>query len=295
MPSKQLSQLVQQIEQQDTDHFAKFYMYVSLLNMIAFRNKNKTFAEGLPHYSKGNSFWQDNTLKFGNLPMSFYNETSEYSRAFTNTQPLWLNSLYNIVSSYLRKGKVSDLVFIIDQMFNHLTAIEGHQSHNQKIYKYIDFKEKKAGLTAFIRQVSDFNHEVLSLVDNGVNSSIAIAAATVGLIMILASVFALVPTLLGLALMIGGAYAAYSYASQVDKQINGLQEKMNAIKEKTQQLSQDESLFGNKNHDAFFSAVVIPMPYAAITAGEQVIFDEKQQTDLVEERQALDTMFRLPA
>lgn len=45
MPSHQLALLCQQIEKQKTDHFGKFYMYVSLLNTLTARNK--TFADGL--------------------------------------------------------------------------------------------------------------------------------------------------------------------------------------------------------------------------------------------------------
>lgn len=141
MPSTQLARLCEQIEKQATDHFGKFYMYASLLNSVAVRDK--PFVEGLPKYS---SFFSTKELNIGGeLPTEFTQQLTSYAREFINSQPQWSKTLHNIVMAYFRKGKITDLSYIIDQMLSHLLSIQGHQSHNHDIYQNINFIEKSRG------------------------------------------------------------------------------------------------------------------------------------------------------
>jgi hypothetical protein len=293
MPSSQLSLLSAQIENQKTDHFGKFYMYVSLLNTVTARNK--TFAEGLPKYSTGLAFWRTHNLNIGEIPVEFSKEVTLYARQFVNLQPDWSTSLYNIAAAYIRKGNVTDLTYIIDQMLSHLTAIHGVQSHNQDIYNYIHFDAKKGRIAQFIGQISEFNQQLLSIIDNSCNTALSILLVTTGLVVILASVFSLVPSLIGLGLMIGGAYGAFSFYSQIEGQLKQLENQMQQIMKKTGEIPQDESLFGDKNHHAFVSSIFTPLPYTAITVCEQLIIDESNQQKLSTARAQLDTVTNLMA
>lgn len=292
MPSNQLTLLCQQIEKQNTDHFGKFYMYVSLLNTLTVRNK--TFADGLPKYTRGMAFWRDNHLNIGGeLPIEFIQQLNRYSREFINTEPHWSKTLHNIVMAYVRKGKITDLTYIIDQMLNHLTAIQGRQSHNQKIYEYIHFDENKAGLVEFIKQISTFNQQLLSVADGGCNTALSIFAVATGLVLVLASIASIIPLIIGLPLVLGGAYGTYHYVTKAIAQAEQLEAQVNTIVQKMNMLPRDESLFGDKNYSSFYAAAIKPLPYTAITAGEQLMFEESQQKLLGEQREQMDQLSRL--
>ncbi|EHL30294.1 hypothetical protein [Legionella drancourtii] len=190
--------------------------------------------------------------------------------------------------SYIRKGKISDLTYIIEKMLHHLNAIHGPQTKNQNIYDYVQFESKKTSITQFIEQISIFNQQLLSVVDTGCNTALSVAVAATGLVFVLASVFFLAFSFIGFGLLIGGAYSAYSFAAQLERQVNQLEKQMMQIVEKAQKLPDDNSLFGNKNHHAFFSSIFIPLPYAVLTAVEQITFDESIQKKLLEECSSLE-------
>lgn len=286
MPSNQLSLLCEQIEKQNTDHFGKFYMYVALLNTVTVRNK--TFADSLPKYSRGLAFWRDNRLNIGEIPVEFSKQLNAYAREFINPQPHWSNTIYNIALAYIRKGKISDLTYIIDQMLDHLVAIQGHQSHNDNIYNHIHFEEKKEGLIAFIQQVSMLNQQLLSAVDSGCNTALSLLVVTTGAVLILASIFSLIPTVIGLGLVLGGAYGAYHFVEQATEQTKLLEKQMDQVVQKIKQLPRDESLFGDENYNAFYAALIKPLPYAALTAAEQLMFEDSHKDKLTEQREMLD-------
>ncbi len=289
MPSHQLTLLCKHIENQNTDNFGKFYMYVSLLNTVTVRNKS--FQEGLPKYSKGLAFWQDNELHIGEeISSEFAEQVSDYSRQFINPQPSTLNTLYNITMAYFRQGKISDLIYIIDKMLNKLSLIHSKQSHNKNIYDYIGFKNKKSAIEDFIKQISLYNQLIISICDLGGNSVLSAAIAVTGLTLILASAVTIIPSLIGLALMVGGAYGAYFFASQVEEQMKKVETQLVQIEEKMLRLPNNRSLFSHKNHNAFFNSIVIPLPYAALTALETLAFDEEDQKKLLDFRTAADQM-----
>jgi hypothetical protein len=263
MPSQKLDLLCQQIENQATDDFGKFYMYVSLLKSVAIRNT--TFASGLPKYNHGMAFWKKNYLDLGELPKDFSDEVAAYAREFINTEPNVSNLFYNIAMTYIRKGNIADLIYIIDKMLSHLNAINGTQSHNQEISNHIDFIKKKSEIAKFIEQISSCNQQLLSTVDSTCN-----AALFTGATLLLTFIFSLAPSLLVLGLMAGGAYNAYSYAMQAYSQGVETGKKITLLGEKLKSLPLETSLLSDKNHNRFFTAIITPLPHAAITAGEQL-------------------------
>ena len=225
---------------------------------------------------------------WGGIPAGLSQNVDRYARQFVNVQPNWSAVLYNLAMSSMRKGKISDLTYIIDQMLNHLKAIHGPQSHNQNIYDYVEFEAKQASIIQFIEQISTFNQHLLAFADTACNIVLSVAAAAIGLVLVLASVFFLASSLLGFALLIGGAYSAYSFIAQLEGQVNQLEKQMMQIVDKAQKLPEDTSLLGTKNHHAFFSSIFIPLPYTALTAVEQLVFDESIQNRLSEERGNLE-------
>lgn len=290
MPSSQLAILCEQIEKQNTDHFGKFYMYVSLLNTLTARNK--TFADGLPKYSSA-FFWRNNHLDIGEIPTEFTQQLGQYSREFINLQPHWSKTLHNIVLAYFRKGKITDLAYIIDQMLSHLASIQGQLSHNHDIYTYIGFEKRKAGLVDFIQQVSTFNHQLLSAADSGCNTATSVLAVTTGLVLVLASVFSIAPLIIGLPLLVGGAYGVYHFATQAIEAMGQLDAQYKQTLKKMGELTSNGDYISDKNKASFYASVIKPLPYTVVTAGEQLMFDESQQKVLAEGREGLDEMFRI--
>lgn len=275
MPSNQLNSLCEQIENQHTDHFGKFYMYISLLNTITVRNQS--FADGLPKYDGGLAFWRKNHLDVGELTVEFSQEVTLYARQFVNLTPGYSASLYNIAMAYMRKGKLTDLIHIIDKMLHHLNAIHGSQSHNQAIYEYIGFAKKKAAIAEFIEQISQFNHQLMLAVDNAFHTTLSMGATVVGTVLVLGSLFSLASLLVGLGLMLGGAYSAYSFAIQTYAHLAQLEGSTSKIAEKLNYLPRNSSLFGDKNHNLFFNKAIKPLPYAVVTAAEQLAINDEQQ------------------
>lgn len=289
MPSHQLSELCAQIEKQDTDHFGKFYMYVSLLNTVA--DRRKTFDQGLPQYDRGLALWQNKRLNTGHISADFRQQTQEYSAQFINENIDAARASRTMFMTYFRKSTLSDLAYIIDQMLFHLTHVDEHLNQNKNLYDYLDFANKKAGLTLFIKQVSDFNKLLLSTADNGINGALSAIVALAGAIVILASVFTLIPSLVGLGLMLGGIAAATYFVNQVEKQGKQVEPNGQLIAEKIRTLPQDRSIFGNDaNHHAFFTAAITPFSYATVTAMEQLAVTPEIKAEAAEIRERLNQL-----
>lgn len=286
MPSKKLDLLCKQIENQDTDDFGKFYMYASLLKSVAVRNT--TFTSGLPKCNNGVVFWKKNSLVLGELPKDFPEEVAAYAREFINTEPNVSNLFYNIAMTYIRKGNIADLIYVIDKMLTHLLAINSTQTHNQEISNHIDFMKKKPEIVKFIEQISACNQQLLSTVDSTCNT-----ALFTGSFFLLSFIFSLAPSLIVLGLMAWSGYYAYSYAIQAYEQGIETGKKISLLGEELASLPQKTSLLNNKNHNSFFTAIITPLPHAAITAGEQLVPNKSWLDTASKWHEQLDTTCRL--
>lgn len=276
MPSSQLALLTQQIESQNTDEFGKFYMYVSLLNAVTVRNK--TFAQSL-ECTKARIMLVNETLNTGALDTDYFsNQITLYARHFLPSSPDWLNALSNTAMSYVRRGTVSDLAYITDKMLEHLMAINNQQLHNNHIYTAVDFHKNQNALIELIKHLATTNKEILSLVDKGCNTALSSALAIAGLVLILASAFSIFPAIIGLGLMAGGAYAAYSYANQAAghaKKIEAYSEELSQKMNKTiNENSSTQSFYNNRNKTAFYHSIFTPLSYTPLTAAEQLFTDQ---------------------
>lgn len=286
MPSKQLYLLSQQIENQDTDHFGKLYMYASLLNAAA--GQKQTFEEGLPRYPKllPNQFKKN--VHYGVIPENFQDEVKAYATHFITAKRLyWSDALYNVVMAYFRKGTISDLTFIIEKMLHHMKARERAASPNQEIYQNEDFIEHKAKMVDFLEQVSEMNQTLLSMIDNGGNAVMVAPVIVAGLIIILASVFSLIPSIIGAALIVGGVATACYFALQAKQKVESFNVLKKEVAQKTADLSKDQSLVHNP-HGLFFSSLLIPATYSSITLGEQVAVKAGDRIELNVARDTLD-------
>lgn len=292
MPSNQLSLLCEQIEKQDTDHFGKFYMYVSLLNSVAIRKK--PFIESLPKYSRGLSFWKNDQLDIGKeIPVEFFSQLNSYSLEFINAQPHWSKSIYNTAMAYVRKGAVTDLAYIVDQMLNHLVEIDATRGHNENIYNYINFSEHKAGLIEAIGQAAVFNKQLLSVVDSSCNTALSVLAIITGSILVLATIFSVIPSVIGLGLVGGGLYGADYFYNQLEAQGQELKTQSEQLTCKSVDLATACVLDGDINSIAFYAAAIMPLPYAALTIVEQLMVDASQQAELTRAREEMDKVSTL--
>lgn len=297
MPSSQLAFLCEQIENQKTDSFAKFYMYLSLLNCVSKADK-KSFTDGLPRYARfmglgvelGLGGHADLNIG-GNMSPEFTNVLEKYKRQFKNEAPYWTHAVQNIVFGYVRRGNITDLMHIMEQMLTHLNSIHGKQQYNEKICSSIGFLNKKTQISEFIGEIAELNRTILKASDSVVNISLSATAVVAGLIFVLGSVFTLIPTVIGLGLIGAGGYGIYSYASQLDNQLNNLMSFEQSLLAKLNQFPRNENLLSNANYKSFFASIIKPLPHAAITAIQQVSMDEKSQKDLSELHGQIDATY----
>lgn len=295
MPSNQLASLTQQIEDQNTDAFGKFYMYVSLLNSITVRDES--FSERM---SVKTSKWESLRIHTGTLNTAeFSNKVALYAHQFLPSSPRWFHALSNIALSYVRKGTLSDLAYIVDRMLAHLRATSEEQRGNKNLQEKFQFNEDQNNLIQFITQLQQTNKEILSLVDAGCNTALSSGLALAGLVLILASAFSIFPAIIGLGFIAGGAYAAYSYANQAAEHAKFIDE---LSEEEANLLGQINGSVGkNKGKttpnntlnysDLFYSSIFRPLSYTLQTAAEQVFTDS---TALEETRETLDKLWEQP-
>ena len=291
MPSSQLNQIIDQIEDQNTDHFGKFYLYVALLHKVAVHD-DKTFSQLLPtHKSFGWRGASKKKLDVGNLPYQLPRTIDGYINQYRGNTYDPMESAFNIAMTYFRKGKLSDLSAIVGHMYDHLAAITGISVLNETnagIYKGLNFSKKKPQIERFLKDVDGLNQHILSVADAGGNATAASLIALVGSITVLASGFSLLPFIIGVGLMAGGGVAAYSFAQQAVELGTQTANKLNAIENTLRQLPQDTSLFGDANHTNFVVSILKPLVYTPATALESVILNEDMAQSVADLRRDTD-------
>ena len=169
MPSYALAELSAQIERQPTDSFGKFYLYASLLRTVTVRKES--FLDAIPKYrdhtptgilktsvlvvshavgltEKENN---DKPLHTGSLDNFLADKLNAYTELFNFEGPSFFRSIKNICLTFVRKGQISDLLYILKQMNNHLhTSPMALDQYNQPIYRGVDFENRKKGVAALL-------------------------------------------------------------------------------------------------------------------------------------------------
>lgn len=220
-------------------------MYISLLRTIGL--KNTTFTANLPKYDRKLAVWQKEKLDIDILPLYFENDIATYISEFEFPNSSVFNTYKNMVLGYFRQGKSMDIFYIIDKALFHVKLIDKNSSHNKHLYQYLNFETEKEFLVDFMMQIAELNQLFLKTLDSAGNALISSSIAATGVILILASLFSLVPSIIGIGFVAGGAYAFINFLSQAEIHFNKIGDILENLKSK-------DKTYSDKNSYSFFSA-----------------------------------------
>ena len=298
MPSNELTRIADQIEQQGTDSFSKFYMYANLLNVISVREDGKNIFTVQPKTAP--LLASPKGLSYGQFGSGFTGEVNQYKGFFQRPAPDAVMTIDKIVKAYFRTGQLADMAFIIEKMLGHLSAhpLKPTDRANRDIYESVNFAEKYEATAQFINSVDQLNKTLLKRVDDGVNSGISAGVASAGFTIVLASVFSLGGLLIGGSMMAAGVYYAYNYSQQnvgIQSRVEG---QVKAIMEGAMRMNAPQGFYENAINDDthknfMLKGLIKPLAYSAVTLGEQLAPDQESSDKVDELRGQLDTGFRM--
>jgi hypothetical protein len=273
MPSQALTELSAQIESQETDSFGKFYLYATLLNKITIRDCQKSFFDTMPVYSnKLTGGFITTPIKAGKLEGSFNAMVTNYRSQFDVKVPNFILSIQRIFLSFVRKGQLSDLVFIIDKMNDHLSSAPmAEENYNLFIYKGSSFHTRKQGLEDLLRSAQEVSKLAQDTVDNTMYAVITIIAA----ILSLKITMLLGGLLLTLAMLAASGFATYTFLKTAYVCFDRIQAAVLACEEVGKKLydEQAESTMTPNNLSFIINGVLIPIAFASVTVQEQTALD----------------------
>ncbi len=271
MPSQTLTELSAQIDSQETDNFGKFYLYATLLNKITIRDSQNTFFDTMPVYTNKSTFFcTDTKINVGTLPIDFDGRVKIYQDQFDVKVPNFIFSIQRIFLSFVRKGQLSDLAFIIEKMNNHLTAVPmAKDSYNASIYTHSSFDSRKLGLQALLRSAQDVSKLAQGIVDNTIYAVITILAA----ILSLKITMLLGGLLLTLAMLAASGFATYTFLKTACVFFDRIHAAVLACEEVGKKLCDeqaDNTMIMTPNNLSFIiNGVLKPIDFASVTVQEQ--------------------------
>lgn len=299
MPSQALAELSAHIERQPTDHFGKFYLYATLLNTIAVRKKN--FLDAMPVYQshrpaemivsvvKAAVGVEDTSkqIKTGPIDGQLSSRVSNYKNQYDVLVPNFFRTVQNIFLSFVRKGQLSDLVFIIDKMNEHLnTSPMSEQSYNRSIYEGISFSDRKASVVSLLDNVQLVTKHAQNSIDNAMYGFGTVIASMLAITVTMA----LGGILLTLAMLSVGACAAFYFfqcAIASFERIEGATDHCSDLF-KTMIENQEESVYAPNNLNFIIKGVLAPIVYTGVTIREQMAPTVSELSDASDARKNLD-------
>ncbi|HVT62872.1 MAG TPA: hypothetical protein VHD33_05220 [Legionellaceae bacterium] len=295
MPSQMLTELSTEIEKQNTDHFGKFYMYAALLKMVTVRQSNSDFNANLPIYTN----WgiSNKSINIGSPSARFFNNTVNYQKKFDVKVPDFFIVLQKIILSYMRTGQLSDLIFMIEKMTAHLSAIDskGNVLPNKSIYDGMNFESHKLQMSQLLSAVNNVTHEVQSMVDNSVHCALSGAVGFISLMAALTAGLSVSGVLLSLFLATAGGYSAYYYFQQAKVSFERMDQTVNACKRITEDLITKpcNNVLPTPNYNNFILGTVLaPLAYTPIVVREQMAVNTYDLTQANEQRNYVDNFYR---
>ena len=285
MPSQALTELSAQIESQTTDSFGKFYLYATLLNKITIRDSQKSFFDTMPAYSNKLTGGLTTTpINVGKLEGSFKTMATNYQSQFGVKAPNFILSIQRIFLSFVRKGQLSDLAFIIDKMNDHLTAEPmAKDSYNASIYTYSSFGTRKEGLEDLLRSAQKVSKLAQETVDNTMYAVITIIAA----ILSLKITMLLGGLLLTSAMLAASGFATYTFLKNAYDCVDRIQAAVLACKEAGKKLcdEQAQNIMTPNNLSFIINGVLKPIAFASVTVQEltALYMEEFQQNQVSRE------------
>lgn len=291
MPSQALAELSAQIESQKTDSFGKFYLYATLLNKITIRDRAKTFADTMPFYTNKSTLgFSTTSIKTGTLDSTFNANVTNYQSQFDVKVPDFVLSIQRIVLSFIRKGQLSDLAYIIDKMNHHLHADPmAKTEYNASIYSYASFETRKGDLVCLLESAQNVSKLTQDIVDNSMYAFITIIATLLSLKLTMY----LGGLLLTMATLAAGGYAVYYFFQTALTCIKRIESAIAACDTVAKKLyeQQASNLMTPNNLHFIINGVLKPIAFAHVTVQEQLATDKGDYQAAVSNRETVEQQF----
>lgn len=222
-----LNQLIDQIEAKPTDSLGKLYLYTALLDACTIED-SKSFSNRLPA-RKGKGLFngldrdKQNHLNVGSISYELENQVESFSKQFhtQNYQPL--EAARTLFLAFFRRGKLTDLLTILNKMHEHLDDVrEESMTKNKPIYHSFNFAHNQNLMIKELSQIRSMHQSVFSLIDYSGYALIATLVALMGLTLMLFSGLALVPLFIGTTLLVGGGVGVFLCACQIQTTLNSM-------------------------------------------------------------------------
>lgn len=308
MPSQALQELSTQIEQQQTDNFGKFYLYATLLNTMTVRKQS--FVDAMPVYQSMensaantlktsvnglfgtvfNNVGEDDKIKTGGIDSDFSGKLTNYAEQYANPLPNVLRVSLEIFWTFLRRGKLNDLIFVIQKMDAHLnTSPITTTAHNQDIYNKISFQRREADVKELLKHARHITKHAQDTVDCGALTVTTVIAALVALefTMAFGGVF------LSLAMLTAGACTAYYFIQCAIVSFNQIEAAVSRCEILFQTMvdQQTANLYSPNHLNFIIKGIMAPIVYTGVTVREQLQAVEEDVISTKQERQSFNRQF----
>lgn len=279
MPSQALADISAQIESQDTDDFGKFYLYASLLNVLTI--KQKSFLDTLPKYTPNSGGGLMRTvgsyvgatdapeLKTGKIDGSLTRMVADYKSELDVRTPDPVLVIQRVLLSFARKGQLSDLIFIIKKMNDHLLSQPMAQSqYNAFIFSDISFTNRQSGVKNLLNNAEAVMSLAQKSVDNTMYGFITVIAACIAAKI----TFALGGILLTLAMLAASGYATYLFFQTANTAFDQIEQAADkCLKISEDMFDQQADTFLQLNNFSFIiKSILAPIAYTGTTVREQL-------------------------
>ncbi|MGV3740663.1 MAG: hypothetical protein ACO1N3_05185 [Gammaproteobacteria bacterium] len=301
MPSQALADISVLIERQDTDAFGKFYMYASLLNALTVRQKS--FLETLPKYTPNSGFGLLKTvgatigvndtpeLKTGIIDGNFSRMVDEYKTEFDVRSPNFVLVIQRILLSFVRKGQLSDLIFIIKKMNDHLQSQPmATPNHNGFIFGAVAFEERKLGVKNLLKTAEVVMNLAQKSVDHSMYGFITVIAACIAVKITLS----LGGLFLTFGMLAASGYLAYLFfqsAITAFEQIEQAAENCMRVGE-IMFAEQAVNIMQPNNFSFIIKSILAPIAYTGTTVREQLAPTESLLREAKRSRLDLDALYQ---
>ncbi|PJD93414.1 MAG: hypothetical protein CK424_02495 [Legionella sp.] len=277
MPSQRLERLSAQIENETTDSFGKFYLYASLLNVLTVRTKS--FSDTLP---KTTGVLSPNINIGGTSRVA--NHADSYAREFKKTPPGLHYFIQEIILSFMRQGKLSDLFFIIGKMNEHLKMNTLQQ--NRSLHSNISFGVRQTEIVNLLKNVQQMAECTQYSIDN----SVYMFAAMVGLIVIPLLVSALISAWMAILATVTTGYMIYFFSKKIQSAAEQMKDAVERYDATMDDLVREQTININtpNNLSYFIHSIVMPISHLGITMLEQTVLRGQNTT----KRKDLCTLFK---
>ncbi|NDH67551.1 MAG: hypothetical protein EBY22_06515, partial [Gammaproteobacteria bacterium] len=229
----------------------------------------------MPVYTNKSTFGLTTTkINVGGRDGRFNEMVTNYESQFDVKVPNFILSIQRIFLSFVRKGQLSDLAFIIDKMNDHLSSEPmGEAGYNASIYSNSSFESRKIALKALLQSAQEVSKLAQDTVDNTMYAVITIIAA----ILSLKITMLLGGLLLTVAMLAASGFATYTFLQTAYVCVDRIQAAVLACEGVGATLynEQAENIFAPDNLSFIIIGVLKPIAFASVTVQEQMAVDKE--------------------